>query len=194
MLTNREILLLTTLGKLNCLDEVALKHFGFGKNLLASLVSRKLVYHTNLDYYKETVKVYILSEKGRRAFKKYNKEKISFSRSIGHDYQHLKNVLSYLTIDNIKSYKNERFIRELYKDKIKELELLDGINISCPDCSIECQGKTIYIETFLSYIKPKLEEKKNFALVDKDIELIILRRNNNKIYHCKGGEIYDKEN
>ena len=186
MLTEKQILLLKTIGKLNCLDKDSLKHFGFGKKIVKKLISEKLICKTKLSCsYIPTL--YILTKKGRVIFKNITEEKISRSRSLKHDYYHTKNILSYLSLDNINSYQNERYIRNKYKEEIKTLED-KGYHISCPDCCLVVDDKLVYIETMIDYVKPRLQAKKNFTLLDKNMELIVFRKNNRLVYHYKGGD------
>lgn len=188
MYTEKQKLLIITLGKLSYLDNEALKHFGFGYKVLKKCIDSKLIVIAEKKYTSFPT-LYFLTNKGRKLFKELTNEKISVSRSQKHDYYHLKNVIHLLSLDNIHSYKSERYIRDKYREIINYQEKNNNISISCPDCCfISSDNKLIYIETLIDYSNEKLERKKNFALVDKDIELIIVRKNNKKIYHSRGGE------
>lgn len=172
--TARKTIFIT--GILGYLDEDSLKKFNIGKKTLKALIKDKVIFKDKIIFNNHTVYIHSLTSTGTNLFKKlFPLYDIGRSCSPVHDYIHSKNVLSFVSdINVLHSYKNEKYIRQKYKEKIKAVELSECIVISCPDCSIIVGGRTIFIETLISKSKDKLINKNNFMkVVDDDCELII---------------------
>lgn len=178
MLNNNSKSCIFILGLLACTDKEHLSKFGIGRKTLANLIQKKLIQKETLLISNKAYKVYSLTNKGIREFKIIYKDYcIGRSRSRIHDYIHSKVVLDYAnTIEELYSYKNEKDIREEYRDKIAKCEIENNIKISCPDCFLVVGGKGVFIETLIKANKINQEKKRNFKLVIEDnTELIIYK-------------------
>lgn len=166
------------LGILGCSDREHLGKFKIGKKTLTNMIKGSLIKKELLIVNGVSRYVYILDQKGISLFRKlYPNYDIGRSRSLPHDYFHSCKVIELVDDINIlKTYKNEKYIRNKYRDKIKEYELKYDIQISCPDCSLIIDSKKIYIETLFTTNKTKEQNKKNFEyILNEGDDLIIFK-------------------